>query len=65
MTGSPQCGGPHKRNRCGRMGVPDCTTGPAGRLRFVAHELAQRWCATVAERPNPRPSATHPARSER
>jgi hypothetical protein len=25
------------------QGVPDCGTGPLGRLRFVAREFAERW----------------------
>jgi hypothetical protein len=24
-------------------GIPDCSTGPIGRLRFVARELAALW----------------------
>lgn len=37
MTALPGCGGRAE------LGLPDCITGPAGRLRFVAQQLAQRW----------------------
>jgi|APThiThiocy_cv2_1041547.scaffolds.fasta_scaffold01919_23 hypothetical protein len=46
------------RGRAGRFerSVPGCGTGPAGRLRFVAGELAELW----RRRPR-RNSSTEPA----
>jgi hypothetical protein len=44
MIGDPQCR--RRRDRAGvpvDQGVPDCGTGPAGRLGFVARELAALW----------------------
>lgn len=42
-------------------GVPDCRTGPAGRLRFVITELVALWRARSRRRatdPTPRPDPT-------
>ncbi|TPG28133.1 hypothetical protein [Mycolicibacterium hodleri] len=43
-------------------GVPDCHTGPAGRLRFVITELAALWRDRRRRRggadPTPRPDPT-------
>jgi hypothetical protein len=59
MTGSRRCRGPHKHTGAVERSVPDCTTGPTGRLRFVADELAQLWRHRRAS------SEAHPVRSER
>jgi hypothetical protein len=60
MTGSRRRRGPHKHTGAVERGVPDCTTGPTGRLRFVADELAQLW-----RHHRRASSAAQPVRSER
>ncbi|MGH3583749.1 MAG: hypothetical protein ACRDUB_19325 [Mycobacterium sp.] len=41
---SPECPTPRERSGvAAESEVPDCGTGPLGRLRFVARELAALW----------------------